>query len=113
MPAHAWAASRGVKVIQFRLDRSQGNRAAFVRNDRILGLKPVEAVICEGSASSRTSPRSCGRRGCRCTSSASRTSAPSAARECSLEGLRLRPGPLHLFLDMRRSGASSPSRRGD
>ena len=41
--AHAWAASRGVKVIQFRLDRSQGNRAAFVRNDRILGLKPVEA----------------------------------------------------------------------
>lgn len=47
--AHAWAASRGVKVIQFRLDRSQGNRAAFVRNDRILNLKPVEAVICEGS----------------------------------------------------------------
>lgn len=47
--AQAWAASRGVKVIQFRLDRSQGNRAAFVRNDRILGLKPVEAVICEGS----------------------------------------------------------------
>jgi hypothetical protein len=76
--AHAWR-HRGVKVIQFRLDRSQGNRAAFVRNDRILGLKPVEAVICEGLASSRTSPRSCGRRGCRCTSSA-RTSAPSAAR---------------------------------
>jgi hypothetical protein len=47
--AHAWAASRGVKVIQFRLDRSQGNRAAFVRNDRILNLKPVEAVVCEGS----------------------------------------------------------------
>lgn len=47
--AHAWAASRGVKVIQFRLDKSQGNRAAFVRNDRILGLKPVEAVVCEGS----------------------------------------------------------------
>ena len=47
--AHAWAASRGVKVIQFRLDRIQGNRAAFVRNDRILNLKPVEAVICEGS----------------------------------------------------------------
>lgn len=47
--AHAWAASRGVKVIQFRLDKSQGNRAAFVRNDRIMGLKPVEAVVCEGS----------------------------------------------------------------
>ena len=47
--AHAWAAARGVKVIQFRLDRSQGNRAAFVRNDRLVNLKPVEAVICEGS----------------------------------------------------------------
>jgi hypothetical protein len=47
--AQAWAASRGVKVIQFRLDRSQGNRAAFVRNDRLVNLKPVEAVICEGS----------------------------------------------------------------
>jgi hypothetical protein len=47
--AHAWAAARGVKVIQFRLDRSKGNRAAFVRNDRILALKPVEAVVCEGS----------------------------------------------------------------
>jgi aryl carrier-like protein len=47
--AHAWAASRGVKVIQFRLDRSLGNRAAFVRNDRILALKPVHAVICEGT----------------------------------------------------------------
>jgi hypothetical protein len=47
--AAAWAASRGVKVIQFRLDRSQGNRAAFVRNDRIVNLRPVMAVVCEGS----------------------------------------------------------------
>ena len=47
--ATAWAASRGVKVVQFRLDRSQGNRAAFVRNDRIVNLGPVEAVVCQGS----------------------------------------------------------------
>lgn len=47
--AHAWAAARGVKVVQFRLDRSLGNRGAWVRNDRMLALKPVEAVICEGS----------------------------------------------------------------
>lgn len=47
--ATAWAAARGVRVVQFRLDRSQGNRAAFVRNDRIVNLKPVEAVVCEGS----------------------------------------------------------------
>ena len=47
--AHAWAASRGTKVIQFRLDRSLGNKAAFVRNDRMLALKPVHAVVCEGT----------------------------------------------------------------
>jgi hypothetical protein len=47
--AQAWAAARGVKVILFRLDRRLGAKAAFVRNDRLLALKPVEAVICEGS----------------------------------------------------------------
>lgn len=47
--AQAWAASRGVKVIMFRLDRRLGAKAAFVRNDRLLALKPVEAVVCEGS----------------------------------------------------------------
>lgn len=47
--ATAWASSRGVKVVQFRLDRAHGNRAAFVRNDRIVALRPVEAVVCEGS----------------------------------------------------------------
>ena len=43
------AKARGVKVILFRLDRRLGAKAAFVRNDRLLALKPVEAVICEGS----------------------------------------------------------------
>src|SRR3546814_15459089 len=47
--AQAWAAARGVKVILFRLDRRLGAKAAFVRNDRLPALKPVEAVICEGS----------------------------------------------------------------
>ena len=47
--AAAWAASRGVKLVQFRLDRAQGNRAGFVRNDKIVGLRPVEAIVCEGS----------------------------------------------------------------
>lgn len=47
--AQAWAAARGVKVILFRLDRRLGAKAAFVRNDRLLALKPVEAVVCEGS----------------------------------------------------------------
>ena len=39
----------GVKSIQFRLDRRLGAKAAFVRNDRLLMLNPVEGVICEGS----------------------------------------------------------------
>ena len=47
--ATAWAAARGVKTVQFVPDRSLGNRAAFVRNDKMVGLKPVEAIVCEGS----------------------------------------------------------------
>src|SRR3546814_13330202 len=47
--AQAWASARGVKSIQFRLDRRLGAKAAFVRNDRLLMLNPVEGVICEGS----------------------------------------------------------------
>ena len=47
--AQAWAAARGVKCILFRLDRSLGAKAAFVRNDRLLALRPVEAVVCDGS----------------------------------------------------------------
>ncbi len=47
--AQAWAAAQRVNVILFRLDRSHGNRAAFIRNDKMLNLRPVEAVICDGS----------------------------------------------------------------
>jgi hypothetical protein len=47
--ATAWAAARGVKTVQFIPDRSLGNRAAFVRNDKMVNLKPVEAIVCEGS----------------------------------------------------------------
>lgn len=47
--AHAWAASRGVTIVKFRLDRAHGNRAAFMRNQKMVALRPVEAVVCEGS----------------------------------------------------------------
>jgi hypothetical protein len=47
--ATAWAASRGVKTVQFIPDRSLGNRAAFVRNEKMVSMKPVEAIVCEGS----------------------------------------------------------------
>jgi hypothetical protein len=45
----AWAASRGVKLIAFTLDRKLGKRAGFVRNETLLALDPVEAVVCEGT----------------------------------------------------------------
>ncbi len=47
--AAAWAASRGVKLIAFTLDRRLGKRAGFVRNEQLLKLQPVEAMVCEGS----------------------------------------------------------------
>lgn len=45
----AWAADRGVPLVGFGLHRSSGSRAGFDRNSRLVGLEPVEAVICEGS----------------------------------------------------------------
>jgi len=47
--AAAWAARSGVKLIAFTLDRRLGNRAGFARNEALLKLKPVEAMVCEGS----------------------------------------------------------------
>ena len=47
--AAAWAARNGVKVIAFTLDRRLGKRAGFARNEALLALHPVEAVVCEGS----------------------------------------------------------------
>lgn len=47
--AAAWAASRETKLIAFGLDRRLGNRAGFARNEQLLRLRPVEAMVCEGS----------------------------------------------------------------
>ena len=47
--AAAWAAKTGTPLIAFTLDRRLGQRAGFARNDQMLALKPVEAVVCEGS----------------------------------------------------------------
>ncbi|CAN5495104.1 DUF2493 domain-containing protein [soil metagenome] len=47
--AAAWAARRGVKLVAFTLDRRLGKRAGFARNEALLRLKPVEALVCEGS----------------------------------------------------------------
>lgn len=47
--AAAWAARSGVKLIAFTLDRRLGQRAGFARNEAMLKLKPVEAIVCEGS----------------------------------------------------------------
>lgn len=47
--AEAWAAANGVKVVRFDLPKGLGKRAGFVRNDRIVAMKPVHAIVCEGS----------------------------------------------------------------
>ena len=47
--AAAWAARHGVTVIAFTLDRRYGKRAGFIRNEQLLKLQPVEAMVCEGS----------------------------------------------------------------
>jgi hypothetical protein len=47
--AAAWAARSGVSVVNFTLDRRLGMRAGFARNETMMRLKPVEALICEGS----------------------------------------------------------------
>jgi hypothetical protein len=47
--AASWAAKNDVTVVLCKLDRSLGNRAAFVRNDRMVGFKPVEAIVCKGT----------------------------------------------------------------
>lgn len=47
--AHAWAASRGITIVRFGLDRALGKRAGFVRNEQMMALRPVHAIVCEGS----------------------------------------------------------------
>lgn len=47
--AAAWAARSDVKLIAFALDRRFGDRAGFVRNEAMMRLNPVEALVCEGS----------------------------------------------------------------
>lgn len=47
--AAAWAGARGVATLAFRLDRKFGNAAPFKRNQQLVALEPVEAIICEGS----------------------------------------------------------------
>lgn len=47
--AAAWAARTGTPLIAFTLNRKLGQRAGFARNEQLLALKPVEALVCEGS----------------------------------------------------------------
>jgi len=47
--AAVWAAKTGTMLIAFTLDRRLGKRAGFARNEQLMGLRPVEAIVCEGS----------------------------------------------------------------
>jgi len=47
--ASSWAQKNGVNTVAFMPDRSHGNRAPFLRNEKLVKLQPVEAIVCEGS----------------------------------------------------------------
>ena len=47
--AASWAARTGTRLIAFTLNRKLGQRAGFARNEQLLALRPVEALVCEGS----------------------------------------------------------------
>ncbi len=47
--AGAWSQQNGVNTILFVPDQRHGNRAPFLRNESIVKLNPVEAIIGEGS----------------------------------------------------------------
>jgi hypothetical protein len=47
--AASWAARTHTPLIAFSLNTRLENKAAFVRNQQMLGLRPVEAVVCQGS----------------------------------------------------------------
>ncbi len=48
--AAAWAASRKVPLVAFVPQIARyGNRAGFVRNEQLVNLRPVEAIVCQGS----------------------------------------------------------------
>lgn len=47
--AASWAARTGTPIIAFTLNRKLGQRAGFARNEQLLALRPVEALVCEGS----------------------------------------------------------------
>ncbi|WP_342250308.1 DUF2493 domain-containing protein [Sphingomonas sp. OTU376] len=47
--AASWAARTGTPLVAFTLNRALGQRAGFARNEQLLALNPVEAIVCEGS----------------------------------------------------------------
>jgi hypothetical protein len=47
--AASWAARTGTPLIAFTLNHKLGQRAGFARNEQMLALRPVEALVCEGS----------------------------------------------------------------
>jgi YspA, cpYpsA-related SLOG family len=47
--AAAWAASNDVKLVGFKLNMAHGKAAGFKRNNNLVKLEPVQAIICKGS----------------------------------------------------------------
>jgi hypothetical protein len=47
--AAAWAASHGVPLVAFTPQSKLGQKGGFVRNRQLVELRPVEAIVCQGS----------------------------------------------------------------
>lgn len=47
--AAAWAAANDVKLVAFKLNSAHGRAAGFKRNDLLVRMAPVHAIICKGS----------------------------------------------------------------
>ena len=48
--AAAWAAQAGVPIVTFAPNAQRfGKSAGFKRNDQLVSLRPVEAIICQGT----------------------------------------------------------------
>ena len=79
--AAAWAAARGVTTLAFRLERKHGNAAPFKRNQQLVALGPVEAIICEGSGIQANLAQRCREAGVPVTIYRHRDFAPAPGKE--------------------------------
>lgn len=62
--AASWADKNGVHLVKYAPDfQRDGNRAGFVRNDKMIALNPVAMIVCEGSGIQANMAQKCRQKG--------------------------------------------------